>query len=63
MLALLMLTAAGVGTADKQPWDGPAFSGDPATIARAAASAPSQEDVDAVVLLAEQRRVFHSFAS
>jgi len=44
MLALLMLTAAGVGAAEKQPWDGPAFNGDPARIARAAASAPVQED-------------------
>jgi len=43
MLALLMLTAAGVGAAEKQSWDGPAFSGDPATIARVSASAPAQE--------------------
>jgi len=61
LLALgLVLAVLGISTAQKPPWDTPAFSGDAAQIARAAASVPAPEGADAVVLLEEQRYTFQS---
>jgi len=52
LLCILHL-APPVAASDAAPWDGPAFSGEPAAMRAAAAALPAPEDADVEVLLAE----------
>ena len=56
--AVLLLTV--VAATAKEPWDGPAFSADPAAVIQAASAVAVEEGVDAVVLLEEEKYVFES---
>ncbi|MGH9603327.1 MAG: DUF3857 domain-containing protein [Terriglobales bacterium] len=58
--AALLVLAATLPAAAQQPWDGPAFSGDPAAMLMAASAVPVAGDVNVVILLREDRFYFEA---
>lgn len=57
---VLFLAAINTLAAAQQPWDGPAFSGDPAAMLRAAQTVSVKSDVNIVILLRGERFYFES---
>lgn len=55
LLSAIVLVLIAVPASAQQPWDGPAFSGDPAAILKAASAVPVANDVSVVVLLRQHR--------
>ena len=59
LLATLLSATVVLAQSDK-PWEGTAFSADPASIAQAASSLPTEAGDDVIILLHEGRYVFES---
>ncbi len=60
LLILAVLVATQATAAAQQPWDGLAFSADPAAVLRAAADSPAAAGIDVVILLREDRYYFEA---